>query len=83
MNSATTPSARDEELFSYGVNDEKEINDFVNTFICHFIFYIVICISIFLHIFLDLGLGVFLKNSIFKLSEIVRNLFVEKNPAFA
>ena len=64
-------------------NQEKEVNDFINTFICHLIFYAVFCISIVLHILIDLGLGSFVKNKFLQLIEIVKNIVVEKKPAFA
>ena len=64
-------------------NKEKEVNDFINTFICHLIFYAVFCISLAVHILIDLGLGSFVKNQFIQFIEIVKNTFVEKNPAFA
>ena len=64
-------------------NDKKGQNDFVNIFICHLIFYSVFCISLVLHILIDLGLGSFVKNQFLYLIEIAKNIFVEKNPAFA
>ena len=64
-------------------NKEKEVNDFINTFICHLIFYAVFCISLVLHILIDLGLGSFVKNQFIQFIGMVKNIFVEKNPAFA
>ena len=62
---------------------EQEKNEFVNVFICHLIFYAVFCISIVMHILIDLGLGAFIKKTFSQLVELVKNNFVEKNPAFA
>tara|TARA_B100001250_G_scaffold269322_1_gene232360 strand:+ start:323 stop:640 length:318 start_codon:yes stop_codon:yes gene_type:complete len=64
-------------------NEEKKKNDFINIFICHLIFYAVFCISLVLHILIDLGLGSFVKNKSFQLIQIVKNIVVEKKPAFA
>ncbi len=64
-------------------NEAKKKNDFINIFICHLIFYAVFCISLLLHILIDLGLGTFIKNKSFQLIEMVRNIDVQKNPAFA
>ena len=64
-------------------NEEKKKNDFINIFICHLIFYAFFCISLVLHILIDLGLGSFVKNKYFQLIEIVKNIFFEKNAAFA
>ena len=64
-------------------NTEKEVNDFINTFICHLIFYAVFCISLALHILIDLGFGSLVKNQFRRFIEIAKNIFVEKNPAFA
>ena len=64
-------------------NDAKEKYDFINIFICHLIFYAVFCISLLMHILIDLGLGTFVKNKFIQLIEITKNIFVEKNPAFA
>ena len=64
-------------------NKTNEKNDFIDIFICHLIFYAIFCISIVLHIFIDLGLGSFVKNKFLQLSEITKDIVVEKNPAFA
>ena len=64
-------------------NEAKDKNDFINIFICHLIFYAVFCISLLMHILIDLGLGTFVKNKFIQLIEITKNIFVEKNPAFA
>tara|TARA_Y100001968_G_scaffold291367_1_gene295717 strand:- start:194 stop:511 length:318 start_codon:yes stop_codon:yes gene_type:complete len=73
------PSTSDESE----ANKKEEVNDFINTFICHLIFYLVFCISLVLHIFIDLGFGSFVKKLFLPLSEIAKNSFVVKNPAFA
>ena len=65
------------------VNGAKEKNDFINVFICHLIFYAFFCISLVLYILIDLGLGSFVKNKFLQLIEIVKNIVVEKNFAFA
>ena len=64
-------------------NEAKGKNDFINIFICHLIFYSVFCISLVLHILVDLGLGSFVKNKFFQLIHIVKNIVVNKKPAFA
>ena len=64
-------------------NKSKKTNDFINIFICHLIFYAIFWISLVIHIFIDLGLGSFVKNKFIQLIEITKNIFVEKNPAFA
>ena len=64
-------------------NEAKDKNDFINIFILHLIFYAVFCISLLMHILIDLGLGTFVKNKFIQLIEITKNIFVEKNPAFA
>tara|TARA_B100000945_G_scaffold90450_1_gene70538 strand:- start:1 stop:318 length:318 start_codon:yes stop_codon:yes gene_type:complete len=64
-------------------NEAKDKNDFINIFICHLIFYAVFCISLLMHILIDLGLGTFVKNKFIQLIKITKNIFVEKNPAFA
>ena len=64
-------------------NVEKKKNEFINIFICHLIFYSFFCISLVLHILIDLGLGSLVKNQFLQFIEIAKNIFVEKNPAFA
>ena len=64
-------------------NEAKEKNDFINIFICHLIFYAVFCISLFMHILIDLGLGDFVKNKFLQLIGIIKNIVVERSPAFA
>ena len=64
-------------------NNEKEGNEFINAFICHLIFYVVFCISLVIHILIDLGLGSLVKNRVLQLTEMAKDTFVLKNPAFA
>ena len=65
------------------VMETDEKNDFINIFICHMIFYAVFCISLVMHILIDLGLGSFVKNKFLQLTEITKNIVVERSPAFA
>tara|TARA_Y100001968_G_scaffold302839_1_gene316487 strand:+ start:787 stop:1104 length:318 start_codon:yes stop_codon:yes gene_type:complete len=61
----------------------KKTNEFINTFICHLIFYGIFCISLVLHVLFDLGLGSFIRKTFIMLIESAKNIFVERNPAFA
>tara|TARA_B100000700_G_scaffold182518_1_gene201402 strand:- start:291 stop:608 length:318 start_codon:yes stop_codon:yes gene_type:complete len=63
--------------------DEKEKIEFVNTFICHLIFYAFLCISLVLHILIDLGLGYIVRKAFIQLIELIKNNFLEEDPAFA
>ena len=62
---------------------EGDKTDFINTFICHLIFYGIFCLSLVLFILIDLGLSSYLRKIFLKLIEILKNNFVDKNPAFA
>ena len=64
-------------------NEANDKNDFINIFFSHLIFYAVFCVSLLLHILIDLGLGSFVKNKFLELTEIAKDILVQKNPALA
>tara|TARA_Y100001968_G_scaffold91306_1_gene82153 strand:+ start:137 stop:433 length:297 start_codon:yes stop_codon:yes gene_type:complete len=55
------------------ITNEKE-SELIDTFICHLIFYVYFCYSLFLYIFIDLGFGSFLKNKVYTLFKLQKNM---------